>query len=40
MVGISLVDGCLECSDDLLLRQGNGVVVVAPTQAMASKSAL
>jgi hypothetical protein len=30
VVEISLVDGCLEGCDDLLLRQDRGVVIVAP----------
>jgi hypothetical protein len=33
------LDGCLECCNDLLLRQGNGVVVAAPGWIAAGKPA-
>jgi hypothetical protein len=33
------VDGCLECCNDLLLRQGKGVVVAAPGWVTAGKPA-
>jgi hypothetical protein len=36
---MSSLNGCLECCDDLMLRQGKGVVVAASGWIMAGKPA-